>query len=122
MNINNQDHYKKRCDFPVGFPPQHQNRQPGLEYPMIPQPMSECCKARPKLADKVALITGGDSGIGRSIAYDFVKEGAKVAIVYLDEDRDAHETAVKIRQLGGECILLKGDLKNGRLDKIRDRY
>ena len=118
MNINNQDHYKKRCDFPVGFPPQHQNRQPGLEYPMIPQPMSECCKARPKLADKVALITGGDSGIGRSIAYDFVKEGAKVAIVYLDEDRDAHETAVKIRQLGGECILLKGDLKNS--DFVKD--
>ncbi|MCI8387164.1 MAG: SDR family oxidoreductase [Clostridiales bacterium] len=117
MNQNNQYNSEYRCTFPVGFPPQHQNKQPGLEYVMTPKPMSECCTQRPRLAKKVALITGGDSGIGRAIAYDFVKEGAKVAIVYLDEERDARETAERIKQLGGECLLLKGDLKNPEFAK-----
>lgn len=112
MNQNNRYYDLNHCSFPVGFPPQHQNEQPGLEYIMKPLPMSECCKSGRKLENKVALITGGDSGIGRAVAYDFVKEGAKVAIVYFDEDRDANETAERIKQLGGECLLLKGDLKN----------
>lgn len=107
----------KHCDFPVGFPPQHQDEQPGLEYIMKPLPMSECCKTDCKLKDKVALITGGDSGIGRAIAYDFVKEGAKVAIVYFDEEYDAQETAQHICEFGGECILIKGDLKNPEFAK-----
>lgn len=107
----------KGCSFPVRFPPQHQEEQPGMEYIMKPLPMSECCKPYCKLENKVALITGGDSGIGRAIAYDFVKEGAQVAIVYLDEDYDAKKTAEKIRQLGGECLLLKGDLKNPEFAK-----
>ncbi len=110
--MNNYYNDKNHCTFPVGFPPQHQDQQPGLEYMMTPLPISECCKPCRKLENKVALITGGDSGIGRAVAYDFVKEGAKVAIVYFDEDCDAKETAEKIRLLGGECILLKGDLKN----------
>ncbi len=117
MNQNNCHNHTNRCSFPVGFPPQHQGKQPGLEYMMTPLPMSECCKPCRKLENKSALITGGDSGIGRAIAYDFVKEGAKVAIVYFDEDRDANETAEKIRQLGGECLLLKGDLKNPEFAK-----
>lgn len=57
------------------FPPQHQDRQPGLEYVMEPVPTSECGKNCRKLENKVALMTGGDSGIGRAVAYDFVKEG-----------------------------------------------
>ena len=112
MNQNNRYNDTNRCSFPVRFPPQHQDKQPGLEYIMTPQPMSECCKSCPKLANKVALITGGDSGIGRAVAYDFVKEGAKVAIVYFDEEQDAKETEERIRKLGGECLLLNGDLKN----------
>lgn len=112
MNQNNHDYHTNRCNFPVRFPPQHQNEQPGLEYIMTPRPMSECCKSYPKLADKVALITGGDSGIGRAVAYDFVREGAKVAIVYFDEEQDAKETAEHIGKLGGECLLLSGDLKD----------
>lgn len=117
MDQNNCYKDEKRCSFPVGFPPQHQKEQPGLEYIMRPQPMSECCKTHRKLENKVALITGGDSGIGRAVAYDYVKEGAKVAIVYFDEERDAKDTAEKIKQLGGACLLLKGDLKNPRFAK-----
>lgn len=97
---------------PDAFPPQHQNRQPGLEYLMQPAPISERSEQRRRLEGKTAVITGGDSGIGRAVAYDFVKEGASVAIVYYDEDEDARETAERIRQLGGCCMLIKGDLKN----------
>lgn len=103
--------------FPTCFPPQHQNRQPGFEYVMNPIPMSECCKSGRKLENKVAVITGGDSGIGRAVAYDFVKEGASVVIVYFDEERDARNTAGRIRQLGGRCLLLRGDLKDPEFAK-----
>lgn len=97
---------------PRSFPPQHQSYQPGLEYPMEPRPISECGKINQKLKSRVALITGGDSGIGRALAYAFVKEGAKVVIVYYNEDRDAQETAGRIHELGGEYLLLRGDLKD----------
>lgn len=96
----------------AAFPPQHQNRQPGYEYVMRPVPVSECGKQCRKLENKTALITGGDSGIGRAAAYDFVKEGASVVIVYYDEETDAEETSERIRQLGGECLLIRGDLKD----------
>ena len=69
-------------------------------------------KSSPKLAGRTALITGGDSGIGRAVAYAFVKEGAKVAIAYYNEDQDAQETAERIQQLGGESLLLRGDLRD----------
>ena len=91
----------------TAFLPQHQDRQPGLEYIMKPRPISECRKICRKLEDKVALITGGDSGIGRAVAYDFVKEGANVVLVYYDEEKDARETAQRIEQLGGKSLLLK---------------
>lgn len=111
MNQNNRN--MPDCgDIPLSFPPQHQNRQPGIEYVMDPRPISECSKPCRKLENKVALISGGDSGIGRAVAYDFVKEGAAVVIVYYDEECDAKETAERIKQLGGKCLLLKGDLKN----------
>lgn len=99
------------------FPPQHQDRQPGFEYVMQPVPVSECGKRYKKLEDKVALITGGDSGIGRAVAYDFVKEGAQVVLVYYDEEVDARETSARIKELGGECLLLCGDLKDAGFAK-----
>ena len=79
---------------------------------MKPLPTSECGKTYHKLENKVALITGGDSGIGRAVAYDFVKQGASVVIVYYDEEVDARETSEKIKELGGECLLICGDLKD----------
>lgn len=100
----------KRGDY--AFLPQHQNRQPGYEYIMQPLPISECGRKSHKLKGKTALITGGDSGIGRAVAYDFVKEGASAAIVYYDEEVDAKETEKRIKELGGRCLLLCGDLKD----------
>lgn len=111
-NGNNANKTKDCGKFPEKFPPQHQNRQPGFEYIMNPKPVSsreKCCR---KLEGKTAVITGGDSGIGRAVAYDYVREGANVAVVYLDEDKDAKETADTIKKMGGQCLLLKADLKN----------
>lgn len=96
------------------FPPQHQRRQPGFEYLMRLRPIAEnpAYKGSGKLRGKVALISGGDSGIGRAVAYAFAKEGAGIAIAYLDEQRDAGETRHRIGQLGRDCLLLPGDLRN----------
>jgi len=106
--------YKKESNnVPIAFPPQHQNIHPGYEYVMVPRPISENPNYRGsgKLRGKVAIITGGDSGIGRSVAYAFVKEGAKVVIVYLNEHRDAKETEQRIRELGGESLFIPIDMK-----------
>jgi NAD(P)-dependent dehydrogenase (short-subunit alcohol dehydrogenase family) len=79
---------------------------------MRPRPASEGHAYRPaaKLEDMVALITGGDSGIGRAVAIAFAKEGADVTIVYLDEHEDAQTTKAKVESLGRRCILLAGDV------------
>ncbi|MCM1467732.1 MAG: SDR family oxidoreductase [Alistipes sp.] len=113
MKQNNEYGYVEECEqIPLSFPPQHQSRQPGFEYVMEPQPVSQRHRHGPKLAGRVAIITGGDSGIGRAVAYDFVKEGASVVIIYYDEERDAKETEENIRQMGGNCLVLRGDLKD----------
>ncbi|AEG60390.1 SDR family oxidoreductase [Desulforamulus ruminis] len=99
---------------PITFPPQHQARQPGLEYLMNPIPISEnpSYLGSSKLMNKVAIITGGDSGIGRAVAIAFAKEGADVVIVYLNEHQDAETTKARIEQLGRRCLALAGDLRN----------
>jgi NAD(P)-dependent dehydrogenase (short-subunit alcohol dehydrogenase family) len=92
-------------------PAQEQSRQPGREAVMRPQP--EYMPKFPgsgKLKDKVAVISGGDSGIGRAVAVLFAREGAKVAIVYLEEDNDAEETAELVEEEGSEALLLRGDI------------
>ncbi|WP_337050081.1 SDR family oxidoreductase [Serratia fonticola] len=93
-------------------PAQHHDRQPGFEEEMTPAPKYDdpTYRASDKLIGKVAIITGGDSGIGRAIAIAYVKEGAKVAVVYLDEEHDAQETQRCAEKHGGDILLLKGDL------------
>src|SRR6059058_4571971 len=93
-------------------PPQHQRRQPGREHKMKPQPQAEDEKHRGsgKLQDRVAIITGGDSGIGRAVAIAFAKEGAHISVVYLEEQRDANETQRLVEEQGSQCLLIKGDV------------
>lgn len=95
-----------------GFPPQHQDHQPGTEPEMTPEPRSvdENYKGSGKLEGKVALITGGDSGIGKSVAIYYAKEGADVAIVYLEENKDAQTAKELIEAEGRKCLLLAGDV------------
>jgi NAD(P)-dependent dehydrogenase (short-subunit alcohol dehydrogenase family) len=94
------------------FPPQQQSHQPGRESEMQPRPASamENWKAAGKLAGKVALVTGGDSGIGRAVAIGFAKEGADVAILYLDEQEDARDTRKRIEAEGRRCLAIAGDI------------
>ncbi|UZH05604.1 SDR family oxidoreductase [Heyndrickxia coagulans] len=96
------------------FPPQHQTRQPGFEYLMIPRPVYDNPHyiGTGKLNNKVAIISGGDSGIGRAVAVAFAKEGADIVIAYFDEHEDARETKQAIEHLGQRCLLIPGDLRN----------
>lgn len=95
----------------VTRPAQHQDQQPGQESEMSPRPETQRQEYRPagKLEGKIALITGGDSGIGRAVAVLFAKEGADVAIAYLNEDQDAQETHQMVEAIGRRCLLLSGD-------------
>lgn len=90
--------------------------QPGRESNMKDQPdaIKATYKGSGKLKGKVALITGGDSGIGRAVAVLFAREGADVAINYLNEDKDAQETKLLVEAEGGRCLLLRGDISDER--------
>ncbi|TFJ94618.1 SDR family oxidoreductase [Lentibacillus salicampi] len=96
------------------FPPQQQARQPGLEYLMIPRPIYDNPHyiGTGKINNQVAIISGGDSGIGRAVAVAFAKEGADLVLAYFDEHEDATETKQAIEQLGQRCLLIPGDLRN----------
>lgn len=100
------------------FPEQKQNL-PGNEYLMNPEPeiIKENYTGSGKLLGKVAFITGGDSGIGRSAAVHFAREGANIAIVYLKEDKDAQITKELIEKEGQQCLLISGDLREEKFCK-----
>lgn len=102
----------KKQEGKSAFPPQQQKQQPGREHKMAPRP-----KVAPpeyhgsgKLKDKVALITGGDSGIGRAVAVLFAREGADVSITYLNEHEDAKETKRLVEAEGRKCVLHPADI------------
>lgn len=94
--------------------PRQQQSQPGSEWKMNPEPeiIRESYKGSGKLEGKVALITGGDSGIGRAIAVHFAREGADVAIVYFDEDEDALETKKMVEAENAGCHIIRGDIRD----------
>ena len=95
-------------------PAQHQKRQPGRQDQMRPQPKSGTSDylGSGKLRDRVALITGADSGIGRAVAVLYAKEGADISIVYLNEHKDARETKRLVEEQGRQCLLIAGDIGN----------
>ncbi|KRF28115.1 SDR family oxidoreductase [Paenibacillus sp. Soil787] len=99
-------------DLPIQAPLQYQPQQPGIESIMIPRPISENINhiGTGKLQGKVAIITVGDSGIGRAIVYLFAKEGADIVVVYLNEHGDAAETKARVEQIGRRCLTIAGDI------------
>lgn len=103
-------------------PPQSQNK-PGTEKKMNPVPESEPVnQSGGKLQGKVAIITGGDSGIGKATAILFAQEGCDVVIPYLSETTDAKDTQTEVEQLGKKCVLIKGDLgKENHCRKVIDK-
>jgi len=103
---------------PKEFPEQNQDA-PGEEFKMRPQPeiINANYRGSGKLEGKTALITGGDSGIGRSIAVHFAREGANVIIIYLKEEIDALKTKELVENENRECYLIKGDLKDEKFCK-----
>ena len=98
-------------DYPAHFPEQHLEK-PGIEAELEVKPMYEApeYKGSSKLQDMVALITSGDSGIGRAVAVLYAREGADIAIVYLNEHEDAEETKRAVQKEGRRCILIAGDV------------
>jgi NAD(P)-dependent dehydrogenase (short-subunit alcohol dehydrogenase family) len=102
---------KEKSPKPIN-PPQQQSRRPGLESAMRPKPKAVDAKHRGsgKLQGKVAIVTGGDSGIGRATCVAFAKEGADVACMYLNEHEDAKETQRLVRNQGRKCLLIAGDV------------
>jgi NAD(P)-dependent dehydrogenase (short-subunit alcohol dehydrogenase family) len=98
-----------------GQPPQEQDHQPGRETEMVPQPEFEPrYPGSGRLAGQTALITGGDSGIGRAVSVLFAREGADIAIVYLEEDEDATTTKALVEKEGQSCLPIKGDIGSSK--------
>ncbi|NRT88356.1 SDR family oxidoreductase [Clostridium beijerinckii] len=117
-------------NFPTSFPKQEQNEQPGLEYEMNPAPIYDDPSYNKKgdiLKDKIAVITGGDSGIGKAVAIAYANQGADIVIAYYNENKDAEETKKIIDNIGRKCILIKGDISdpnfcNNVLEKTIEEY
>ncbi|MDR3595547.1 SDR family oxidoreductase [Clostridium sp.] len=102
-------------NFPTAFPKQHQNEHPGLEYAMNPAPIYDNPNYNKKgalLENKVAIITGGDSGIGKAVAIAYANQGADIVIVYYNEKKDAEDTKKNIDNLNRRCTIIEGDISN----------
>lgn len=102
-------------EFPKSFPLQEQNHQPGFECEMNPRPIFDDPKYNKKgdaLIGKVAIITGGDSGIGRAVSIAYAKQGADIVIVYFNEHRDAEETKMLVEETGRRCTIISGDISD----------
>lgn len=117
-------------NFPSSFPKESQNKEPGAEFKMKPAPMyddSNYNKKGKALEGKVAVITGGDSGIGKAVAVAYANEGADLVIVYLNENKDAKDTKNIVDGLGVKCTLMAGDIGdvifcNSVIDKTIQEY
>ena len=109
----------KNTKYKIIAPEQEQAEQPGMEYLMTPKPIFDDpnYKGSGKLKGKVAIITGGDSGLGRACAVAFIKEGASVVIPYYNEHQDANFTKEYLNKLGGDCLLLAGDISDTNFSK-----
>lgn len=106
------------------FPKQQQDQTPGRTADMNPQPDhgENTYEGSGRLAGKAAIVTGGDSGIGRAVAIAYAREGADVLIAYLDEDDDARETARWVEDAGRKAVLVKGDIRDRKhCDAIVDK-
>lgn len=116
----------RAMDRPI--PPQKQDRQPGRESEMTPRPdYAPRFAGSGRLRDKVALVTGGDSGIGRAVSVLFAREGADVAVIYKEEREDMDETRAAIEAEGRACLPLMGDVGDKRfceeaVSRIVDRF
>jgi len=112
MSEQNNTYWDKQVDPPSAFPPQHQTQQPGSIQPMNPPPIAEspAYRGSGKLENRVAIITGGDSGIGQAVAAAFAKEGADLVIAYFNEQQDADQTRQLVESAGRRCLLVPRDL------------
>ncbi len=110
---------EQKVTVPITFVPQHQNVQPGIEYVMQPNPIFDNPNepTGEKLLNKTVIISGGDSGIGRAIAILFAKQGANIAIVYLNEREDALYTQKCVEQYNRRCLIMEGDLTKENVSK-----
>lgn len=117
-------------NFPTTFPVQHQNVHPGFEFEMNPQPIyydESIIKKGDLLKDKVAVITGGDSGIGRAVAIAYAYQGADVVIIYYNEEKDAQDTVKIVEATGRRCTSIAGDISevkfcNEAIKQVIDQY
>lgn len=107
------DTYRIPLDVQIDIPPQHQDAHPGNEARMNPQPLydNKNYRAGGKLNGDVAIVTGGDSGIGRAVALIFAKEGADVLITYFTESADAEQTKAAVEAHGKKCVVVQADLR-----------
>ena len=102
-------------NFPITFKAQHQNHHPGFEYEMTPTPIyydENYTQTGDLLKDKVAIITGGDSGLGRAVSIAYAYQGADIVIIYYNESKDAEDTKKLIEAIGRKCTLISGDISD----------